>query len=246
LSFQVTALTEKCRQLTSDLEASRAQYKSLKESFDDLRRSHDRLTVELDASSVIRDQLNTNLSDRTVEIGRLVRTFDAACAELATIKSAKEMLAVQLEEREKNFLLLKEQCDQLRSSCEAYSQRECALIRERDELDRLLRDKSAELRAVIAEKESSFQRQISGEDRIKSLEESKRQLLADLTDKQAEFSATERVNIGLTSELREAKYELSNLKDQNISLQRVLEQREGNLGHELNVLTKKLQGWFVN
>lgn len=232
--------------MTYDLETSRAQYQSLQERFNDLQKSHDSLSVQLIATSQVRDQLSTSLSDRTAEIGRLVRTFDATTADLAAIKYGKEMLAVQLEEREKNFLLLKEQHDQLRSSYESCSQRECSLIRDRDNLDRLLKEKSTELKAVIAEKELALQRQITGENCMKSLEESKRKLMSDLTDKQAELAAIEQVNVSLTSELREAKYELSSLKDQVSSLQRLLEQREGNLGRELNTLTKKLHGWFTN
>lgn len=210
-----------------------------------MRQAHDGLSVQLTAATQLRDQLSAGLSDRTAEVGRLVRALDVATGEQATVKSQKEMLAVQLEEREKNFLLIKQQNDQLKNASETSAQREFALVRERDNLDRLLREKSAELQTTAAEKESLVQQQRTEADRTRSLEDSNRKLTSSSTDKQAELAAVEQVNASLTSELREAKYELSSVKDQVSSLQHLLEQREGNVGHELGLLTKKLQGRFT-
>lgn len=242
LSVQVAALTEKRNRLSLDLEITRGQYAALQERYSELRQAYESACHQLNVVSQSRDQLNANLTDRTAEVSRLTRAADMAVNELAASKSQNEKLSIQLEERERNFLTLKEQCDRLTSAFDSHTQRELTLVRERDDSERRLREVTLELEELRSSKESILQKMKFEEDRIQKLEEGEKSMKTELAEKKILLEGAEQVKETLSSELRDAKFELLSLKEQAGRLQKLLEQREGSLGQELNQLTQKLRG----
>jgi len=244
LTLQLSAMTEKCHKLTLDLELTRTRHEHLVEKHASLERAHDVSARQLEQATASKEQLNVLLTDKLNELNRLnlerdvsSRSYASDHAELTALGFQNEKLIVQLEEREHNFLSLKDQYDKLVERSEKNGETNTKWKRECDVVERQLSEKVTHLTQVetdrdrLVKKVRSLEKQVTNSVKIRTT----------LQEKIVEFEVLTKKENAAAGELKECRCENKNLRDTVNALKKTLECKEGNLGMELNQMSEKLK-----
>lgn len=244
LLIQLNALTEKCHRLTLDLELTKSNHQNLQEKYSELRTSHETLNQHLETTTSAKERLNSVLSERLAEVTRTAQERDEQsklvgthAVELSSLRCHKDRLAIQLEEREKNFLAVKEQNERLTALLDSHSQMSAVARKERDEIERKFLEANSELKTIRQELGSLKRKMVNSE----RLEETNQKLVEVLQERKNDLENVVSAKESLTGELKDAKYEISSLKEQLEVLRRSLEHKDGSLEKELSRMSQKLR-----
>jgi len=244
LLIQVNALTEKCHRLTLDLELTKSGHQNLQEKYSELKTSHETLSRQLETTTGAKERLNSALSERLAEVALTAHERDAQSklaetqvVELSSLRCHKDRLAIQLEEREKNFLAVKEQNERLTALLNSHSQTSAVACKERDEAERKLLEANSALKTVRQEL-GSLKRKMTS---LERLEETNEKMAEVLREKKNDLENAMSAKESLSSELKDAKYEITSLREQLEVLRRSLEQKDGSLEKELSRMSQKLR-----
>lgn len=236
LRIQLDALTEKCRQLTLDLEVTTTNYQALQEKYSQLHLSQETLCLKAEAATREKEKLNADIAACTAEVSRLtlerashLESLESSLLQLSSLRCQKDRLVVQLEEREKNFLSVREENEKLSVLMESCNKANMMAEKERTHLELRLIEANRQLRATKHRMAPSLKQNRNGEVRS--------------GDGACEVDTV--VSSSLRAELVDAEEEILSLKEQVDILQRSLEHRDGASEKELSKLLQRLQRQYI-
>ena len=249
ITMQYESMTERCQKLAMELEVNKVENQGLREKCVLLTDTTDKLARQLEAEIQKKENLNAVLTDRLTDVEKLSREHARCCELLAnreveygSLQLTCERLQVQLEEREKNFLMLKEQGDRVAALADASREESDKLREENNQLLLRVQEKATSWRDLKRIQDDSSKRIKLQERKLKDADNKIKQLEKELEILTEKFNNTLLERDSLLAELKQSRYEVASLSNDVAEMRARAGERTSVYQKEKDALEQHLKG----